>query len=40
MPAESVLNIALLIIIGIMVLTSAVYFYLTTKNLEKKLNLE
>lgn len=39
-PSETVLNITLLIVAGVSTLTSIVYFYLTTKNLEKNLNLE
>lgn len=40
LPSATVLNISLLISLSAIVITSAVYYVLTTKNLEKKLNLE
>lgn len=39
-PSETVANITLLIVTGVSVLTSITYLYLTTRNLEKNLNLE
>lgn len=40
LPSATVLNISLGISLAVLVITAVVYFILTTKNLEKKLNLE
>jgi len=40
LPSAAVLNLSLGISLVVLVLTAAIYFILTTKNLEKKLNLE
>lgn len=40
LPSATVLNISLLISLSALLITSIVYYYLTTRNLEKKLNLE
>lgn len=40
LPSATVLNISLLISLSALLITSIAYYYLTTRNLEKKLNLE
>ena len=40
LPSATVLNISLLISLSALLITSVAYYYLTTRNLEKKLNLE
>lgn len=40
LPSSTVLNISLLISLSALLITSIVYYFLTTRNLEKKLNLE
>ena len=40
LPSSTVLNISLLISLSALIITSIVYYFLTTRNFEKKLNLE